>query len=75
MIVVPGSAQKLNAVKSDGLQPKITAPTIRITMEISVRNACQSSISDTTIALQRHDLLVGETITQRYQAPSRNCGA
>jgi hypothetical protein len=69
MTVVPGSAQKLNAVKSDGLQPKITAPTIRITMEVSVRNACQSSISDTRIALQRRDYLVGETVTVEVTSP------
>ena len=42
---------------------------IRIMMEISVRNASKSSISDTRIALQLRDYLVGETITQRrYKA-------
>jgi hypothetical protein len=61
--VVPGSAQKLKVVKSAGLQPKMTAPTIRITMEISVLNASKSSTSDTTITLQQLDSLVGDTIT------------
>jgi hypothetical protein len=63
MTVVPGSAQRLNWLKSDGSQPKTTAPMIRITMEISVLNTCKSSIGDTRVSLQQRDYFVEETIT------------
>jgi hypothetical protein len=71
-IVVPGMAQKLNRVKSDGSPAKITDPAISAMMERSVLNASKSSTVSTKITLQERDYVVGKTITLAVSdCPSR----
>ena len=71
-IVVPGMAQKLNRVKSDGSPAKITDPAISAMMERSVLNASKSSTVSTKITLQERDYVVGKTITRAVSdCPSR----
>src|SRR5207237_10680705 len=51
IIVVPGSAQKLNLLKSDGSPTKKTPPATIIAMERIVLTGEQASTSDTRISL------------------------